>query len=190
MAEHDLQRKGLMAQIEDEIHGYLESTIDVGERIGYSQAKLVRRIGLFEGGTYPDGKFDSRGDYKFWYDISSPRIDAEVKNIDFDSRNVEAYSSRPNDALLDLIVNLKLREYLRNTGQAEELNSAIEEGSGWGNAVWCKIKDDYEREDLRNFYVINQTAPSLDDTPVIKRRQFTQKALREKRGVWNHVDEA
>lgn len=186
----EAKTRGLASQLENELREYLDGQIDVGERTNYSQAKLVRRIALFEGNTYPDGKFDSQGDYKFWFDIIAPRIDADVKNIDLDSRNIEAYSPRVKDALPSLIVNLKLREYLRKTGQAEELNSAIEEGEGWGNVVWCKTKDGYEREDLRNFYVINQTAFSLNDTPVIKRREFTQSELRAKKGTWDHIDEA
>lgn len=180
---------GLKGQIENEIRDYFNSVVNISENYDFSQSKLVRRVSLFENHIYPTGKFDSQGNYKFWYDIITPRIDAEVKNIDFDTKNIEAYSERDIDMLPDLITNLKIKEWMRQTGQAEEINSAIEEGAGWGNIVWKKVKGGYERVDLKNFYVINQTVECLDKTPAIERHQFSQSDLREKKGSWDNIDE-
>src|SRR3990167_5298886 len=119
-------QSGLKAQIENEIQQYLTGVVQVSEDNNYSQSKLVRRISLFENHIYPTGKFDSQGNYKFWFDLSSSRIDSEVKNLDFDTKNVTAYSDRKIDELPNVITNLKIKEWLRENGQAEELNSAIE----------------------------------------------------------------
>jgi hypothetical protein len=89
-----------------------------------------------------------------------------------------------------LITNLKLTEYLRETGQDEEFNSAVEEGSGWGNVAWKKVGKTYERVDLKNFYVINQTARALKDSPVIERHQFISSDMRAMAGKWDNVAEA
>lgn len=171
-------RSALAKQIETEIADYTTKNVHLGDNINYSQHKLIRRITLFETKTYPTGKFDKQGNYKYWFDIISPRIESEVKNIDFDTKNIEAYTPRPIDETANIITNLKVREWLRNNGQAEELNSAIEEGSGWGNVVWKKVKKSYERVDLKNFYVINQTAFSLKETPVIERHERSQSDIR------------
>lgn len=180
----------LKQQMESEIRQYLTELVNVSESYDYSQYRLVRRITLFEGHTYPTGKFDSQGNYKFWYDIISSRVSNEVKNIDFDTKDIKIFSDRsPSDDLPVLIANLKLQEYLRETEQDGEINAAIEEGSGWGNVVWKKFKKGYERVDLKNFYVINQTAQSLDETPVIERHQMSSSDLRAKIGVWENVQE-
>lgn len=183
----------LKHQMEREIQQYLTEVVNVGETFDYSQYKLVRRIALFESHTYPTGKFDSQGNYKFWYDGIYPRIVNEVKNIDFDTKDIKVASARQiapqKDDLPVLISNLRLIKYLKDTGQAEEINSAVEEGSGWGNIVWKKVKKTYERVDLRNFYVINQTAKCLDETPVIERHQFSSSDLRAKIGKWENVKE-
>lgn len=179
----------LKEQITREISQYTTEVINVGEAYDYSQYKLVRRITLFESHTYPTGKFDSQGNYKYWYDGIQPRIFNEVKNIDFDTKDVKVYSDRPKDDLAVIITNLRLKEFLRDTGQAEEFNSAVEQGSGWGNIVWKKVKGTYQRMDLRNFYVINQTAETLCDSPVIERHQLTSSELRAKKGVWENVKE-
>lgn len=175
--------------IEKEIDSYLNGTVEISEGHPFSQYKLVKRIMLFANQIYPTGKTDSQGNYKYYFDIISPRIDAEVKNIDFDTKDIQVYSDRKEDATGVLIVNLALKEYLRDNGQAEDLNESVEESAGWGNVVWKKIKGGYERMDLKNFYVINQTAKTLNDTPVIERHEMTQSALRAKAGVWDNVEQ-
>jgi hypothetical protein len=182
------ERLALSKQIETEITDYLTKPVTVGDQ-PFSQSALVRRISLFENKIYPTGKFDTQGNYKHWFDIISPRIDSEIKNIDFDTKDILAYSPRKIDEVPCLVINLKLTEWLRDNGQAEELNSAIEEGSGWGNVVWKKVRGSYERVDLRNFYVINQTARDLSQSPAIERHQLTQSELRARGEKWKYIDE-
>src|ERR1041385_3390191 len=184
----DNQASGLKGQIEREIQQYLTEIVMIGET-EFSEHKLKRRISLFETHTYPTGKFDSQGNYKYWFDIITPRIDSEVKNIDFNTKDVHVYSPRKSDELPCIITNLKLDEYLRETGQAEEINSSIEEGSGWGNVLWKKVKNTYERCDMRNTYIINQTAENVDQTPIIERHQLIQSDLRAMMGTWSNVKE-
>ena len=179
----------VLKQIEQEVKDYLSALVPISEGYNFSQYKLVKRIVLYENRHYPKGKVDGQGNYKYWFDIITPRIDAEVKNIDFDTSNIEVYSPRKIDELPCIIVNLKNKEWLRENGQAEEINSAIEEGAGWGNIVWKKVNKGYERVDLKNFFVINQTAECLDETPVIERHQLTQSELRAKSDVYKNVDD-
>ena len=181
--------KNLLAkQIQDEVRDYLTKDVDLGENIKYSQHGLTKRIALFESKTYPKGKLDSQGNYKYWFDIINARVDAEVKNIDFDTKNIEAYSLSNLHEIPDIIVNLQLTHWLKENGQAEELNSDIEQGAGWGNVVWKKVGKDYERVDLRNFYVINQTAESLHDSPAIERYQYSQSKLNKMKASGKYKD--
>lgn len=189
MAYQFPEKTPLMKQIEREISDYTTKSVNLGDNINYSQHKLVRRIVLFETHTYPTGKFDSQGNYKYWFDIQSPRIDSEVKNIDFDTRNVEVYTPSKLDDTANIIVNLSLTEWMRTKGQSEEINSAIEEGSGWGNIIWKKIRGSYERLDLRNTYVINQAAKTLKDSAVIEYHPSTQTDIRAMSSKWKYTDE-
>ena len=188
----DNTKSGLRDQISSEIRQYTTELVNISESYDYSQYKLVRRITLFEGHTYPTGKFDSKGRYKFWYDGISSRIMNEVKNIDFDTKDVKVFSDKEgvNNDLAVLLTNLKLKEWLRENEMDEEFNEAVEEGSGWGNVVWKYIKGKpFERVDLKNFYVINQTAQELCESPVIERHQMTSSDLRAKSKVWSNIDE-
>lgn len=178
----------LAKTLEIEISDYFSKPVSISQDHDFMQPKLVRRISLFENHIYPKGKFDKQGNYKFWSDIITPSVDSEVKNIDFDTKNVEVWSPMSADETCNLITNLRLAEYLKTTGQEEEFNSSIEEGSGWGNIVWKKIRGGYERVDLKNFYVINQTARSLVQSPVIERHQLTQTELRKEAKKWPNVN--
>lgn len=182
------QKLKLAKTLELEISDYFTKDVSVGQDHAYSQHRLVRRISLFENKIYPTGKFDKQGNYKYWFDIINPRVESEIKNIDFDTKNIEAYSPLKVDEVPSAITNLKLTEYLRDTGQAEELNSAIEEGSAAGNILWKKVKGGYERTDLKNVYIINQTAKTVDETAVIERHQLTQTDIRGKKN-WKNLDE-
>ena len=182
-------KSNLLSQIEQEIQTYLSGQVQISEGNNFSQAKLVRRITLFENHIYPSGKFDSQGNYKYWFDIQSPRIDAEVKNTDIDTKNIRPMSDRVKDTFAVLLIGLGLKKFLKDTGQAEELNSAREEGAGWGNVVWKKVKNGYERADLKNLYVINQTAKDLNQSPVIERHQLSQSDIKKNGTNWKNVKE-
>jgi len=173
---------------EEEIRTYQEDRVQLSDGVPFSQFRLVKRISLYENQVYPRGKVDSQNNYKYWYDIITPRVNDEVKNIDFDRKNIMLYSDSFEDRVAVYLSNLRLREWMQETGQGEELNDAVEEFSAWGNVVWKKIKGGYERVDLKNFYVLNQTAKSLQESAVIERHTLTQSDLREKEGVWKNID--
>jgi len=175
--------------IEKEIKDYTEEQVELFEGYNFSQYKLVRRIVYYQNQVYPKGKLDSHGSYKYWFDIVSPRIDSEVKNVDFDTKDISVYSDPDSDTVKVLIANGFLKEWLKNTAQGEKINEAVEEGSGWGNVVWKKIKGGYEICDLKNLYIINQTAKTLKDSSVIERHLLTQSELREKEGIWKNIDD-
>jgi len=180
----------LFSLIENEIKQYVEGQTEIHDGYNFSQYKLVRRIVLYMNQIYPKGKMDSQGNYKYWFDIISPRIDTEVKNIDFDTADIMLYSDSAVDSAKVILSNLYLKEWLRTTGQGEKINSVVEDSSGWGNIVWKKVKGGYEQVDLKDFYVVNQTAFSLNDTPAIERHVMTQTQLRDKIGIWENVEEA
>ena len=175
--------------LENEINNYIQGEVPISEGYNFSQYKLTKRIMLYLNGIYPEGKLDSQGDYKYWFDIISSRIDNEVKNIDFDTKDILIYSEQKKDVFPILLLNARLKEWMRETGQAEEINEAVEEGSAWGNIVFKKVNEGYEKVDLKNFFIINQTARNLEETPVIERHILTQSDLRAKKNIWENVDE-
>ena len=180
----------IIKTIESELDNYLNKDIDLSDGVKFSQAKLVKRISLFQNQIYKTGKKDSQGNYKYYYDIISPRVNSEIKNIDFDTKDVLIWSEMGLiDKLAVIISNLFLKKWLTDNNKGEEINDSIEGFSSWGNVVWKKVKGGYNDVDLKNFFVLNQTAKTLDDSDVIERHLMTQSDLRAKKGVWENVDE-
>lgn len=175
--------------IEEEVSNYIEGHTPITEGNYFSQYKLVKRIGLYANQIYPTGKLDSQGNYKYWFDIITPRINAEIKNVDFDTKDIILYSENNKDSSSIFLANAALKEWMRETGQAEKLNEAVEESAGWGNVLLKKIKGGYEKCDLKNTYIINQTAKTIDETSVIERHEMTQSDLRAKSDVWNNIED-
>jgi len=180
----------IIKKIEEEIDQYINDECELSEGVRFSQYKLLKRLSLFQSQVYPKGKVDSQGNYKYWFDIIVPRINAEIKNIDFDTKDISIYSETSlKDRLAILLSNLFLKNWLYLRKKGEEINASVEGFSALGNIVWKKIKDGYEEVDLKNFYVLNQTAKTLEDSDVIERHILTQADLRAKKKVWENVDE-
>src|SRR3990167_6078383 len=179
----------MLTQIKQEIEAYKTESVEVTEGHTVSTFKTIRRIMLFKTQTYPTGKFDSQGNYKFWFDVISPRSSSEIKNIDFDTKDILIASDVDGDAGKVLIANARLRTFLKETGQAAKLNEAIERGSEWGNVVWKKIKGGYKLMDLTKVYVLNQLAETLEDSDVIEHEIMYPSDLRKMIGTWDNVKE-
>lgn len=175
--------------IQNEIDNYINNNVTISRGNRFSQWKLVNRIMLYQNQVYPTGKLDTQANYKYWYDITGPRVDTEVKNIDFDTKDIIVTSDARKDAVPIFVINASNRKYMRESGEADRLNDAIEIFSAWGNIVWKKTKDGYEIVDLKNFFVINQTAETLKDTPAVERHMLTQSQIRSKQDVWKNIDE-
>ena len=182
--------KSLIKTIEKEIDSYLTKDVEISDGVKFSQPKLVKRISLFQNQVFKGGKLDSQKNYKYYSDIITPRVNSEIKNIDFDTKDIANYSEASlADKLAVILSNLYLKDWLKDNKKGEEINDSVENFSSIGNVVWKKIKGGYEELDLKNFYVLNQSAKTLDDSDVIERRLLTQSDLRAKNGVWKNVNE-
>lgn len=181
----------IVSKIRDEVEQYRDHTVQIGEHdTHYSQYKLVKRIRLFQNRVYPSGKVSKDGEYKYWYDIIMPRVNSEVKNLRFESRNILPFSTNPiGDFAPVFILNARNVEWMRDTGREEEIHESVEMFSGLGNLLWKRVSGGYELFDPENTYITNQAAKTVDETAIIQRAELTQSQLREKAGVWKNVEE-
>ena len=180
---------GILKTIKQEITNYEGGTAPICDGYSFSGYKLNKRITMFKNCVYPTGKIDSQGNYKYYFDIISPRADSEIKNLDFDTSNIILVSDSKADAGRILIANSRLGEFLNETGQASKLNEAVERGTEWGDVVAKKVKGDYRLMDLNNFYVLNQIAETLEDSDTIEKEIMYSSDLRKRIGVWDNVEE-
>ena len=115
-------------------------------------------------------------------------MDNEVKNIDIDTKDILIFSENPvADFAPVFIANAAMKEYMWDTGRAEEMNAVAELYSGDGNVLFKKVKGGFQTTDPLNTYITIQTAETVDDTAIIERHMMTQSEIRSKEGVWNQT---
>lgn len=165
--------------IEAEAGQYLGGEVQISEGVSFSQHKLVRRINLYKNRVYPEGKVNKQGEYKYWFDITAPRVNNEVKNLRFGSKNILPFSVNPiGDFAAVFTLNAGLDEWMWETGREEEFTDSIETFSADGNVLFKRIKGGYETCDFSNTFIINQRAKTVNDTAIIQRAQLSQSQLR------------
>jgi len=174
--------------IEKGIASYTGSPQEIKEGVFFSQYELIKRIGLFENQTYPEGRIDDEGSYLYWYDITTSAMRDRIKNKDFDTKNIRNYSYATSDALPVYVLNLLLAKELKEGRHAEKINDFMEKSDGWGNMLIKKIKKDgkktWQMFDPQNTYLTNIAAETIDETDIIERYEMTQSELK-KQEAWN-----
>ena len=177
--------------ISSEITTYLFREQMISEGVSHSLYRLIKRINLFKNRHYPEGKIDKRtASYKYWFDIIHPRVNNEIKNLRFSSKNILPFSTNPiGDFPAVFTLHAALNEWMWNTGREEEIADGIERFSGDGNLLLKKVKGGYDTCDFDNTYIINTAAKTIEETPIVERYQMTQSELRAKAGVWTNIDD-
>ena len=180
----------ILDTITSEVQEYLFGDVEISDGVRFSEYKLKKRIMLFKNRHYPTGKITEDGDYEYWFDIIHSRVNSEVKNIDFDSKHVLAFSKAPmQDFSAVYVANLGLDEFMWEHGIAEEINSSVEDFSADGNLLFRKTSKGYEPWDMLNTFITNPTARTVNDTDIIERFYMSQSDLRKKKSIFKNVDE-
>lgn len=160
--------------MESEINNYLSGRIELSEGVFFSQKKLIDRIYKFKSRNPSGSKFNDDLSYNYFFDIVSPRVDSEIKNLRFDSKNILVFSRAPRlDFPAVFISNACLRSWLADNGEDEKLKAAVEEFTANGNVGFKRIGDGYEFVDPLNTYITNQKAETIDSTDVIERHDMS-----------------
>lgn len=180
----------IIKTIRSEITNYESKSVEISDGISRSAHKRIKRIAFFQNRGGDTDKIDELGQYQYWLNTAKTYLDATIKNLRVDTKNFLVFSKAPvEDFPVVFTTNCALKDYLFDTNRDIELKEDVEYFAGWGNLLWKKIDGGHETCDLMNTYVINQTAKTVDDTPVIERHQLTQSQLRTMSGVYKNIDE-
>ncbi len=164
--------------------------IDLSDRIKFHQYSLIQDILTHQNHGFLTDLAQGQKDDREFYDIVSPMIETSVANTNLNTDNIDTYVDDPDYQAQEYFARLALRTYLRQTNQGVELNEQIYKFFDDGNIIVRRVDDKGEvyRPVLpQNIFVIDQSAPSLENTPVIERFVMTQTEVREMKG-WNNLD--
>lgn len=170
----------LFKRIESEINNYISGTIEISEGVHFSQYKTIQRIYKFKNRDLTEGnKLKEDLSYDYYFDIISPRVDSEVKNLRFDTKHILVFSENPTkDYPAVFISNAMLKNWMAENGEDEKLKAAVEEFTENGNVGFKKVDGGYEIIDALNTYITNVQAQSVDDTDIIERHELTASQIK------------
>ncbi len=172
-----------------EIDNYISSDIEISEGVKFSQYKLIKRLMKFKNCDLAGTKIGEDLRYEFYYDIISPRVDSEVKNLRFDTKNILVFSRNPvKDFSAVFISNASLKDWLAENGEDEKLKESVEEFSENGNVGFKKVAGGYETVDAINTYITNQKAKTVNDTDIIERHEMNASEIMAMT-PWENVNE-
>lgn len=170
----------LINRLETEINNYISHKVEISPRVKYSQYKTINRIYRFRNRDLNDGnKINDDLSYNYYFDIISPRVDSEIKNLRFDTKHILAFSQNPRtDFAAVFLANASLKSWMADNGEDLKLKTAIEEFVANGNVGFKRTADGYELIDSLNTFITNTTAESIDDTDIIERYQMSASRIR------------
>ena len=172
-------KSGLFGRIKSEVNTYITQRVELSPGVFFSQNDLVNRIYKFANHDQSGEKINTDLSYNYWFDIISPRIDSEVKNLRFDTKNIMVFSQNPRkDFAAVFVSNASLKSWLAENGEDIKLKSAVEKFSANGNLGFKVVNGGYEFVDDLNTYITNQRAETVDDTDIIERHEMTASQLK------------
>ena len=177
----------LFSRIESDIDHYLFNKVEISEGVFFNQYDLIKRIYKFKNRSLTE-KINSDLSYNYYFDMISPRVDSEVKNLRFDTKNILVFSANPvKDFAAVFLANASMKDWLSENGEDLKLKEAVEEFVSNGNVGFKKVDGGYEIVDALNTYITNITAKDVEDTDIIERHEMTAIDLKKMSG-WKNTD--
>ncbi len=172
-------QSSLFKRIESEINTYISGRVELSPGVFFSQYKTINRIYRFKNRDLSGSKINSDLSYNYYFDIISPRVDSEVKNLRFDTKHILVFSEDPRkDFAAVFLANASLKSWMAENGEDEKLKEAVEEFSGNGNIGFKKVAGGYEIVDAQNTYITNQIAKTVDETDIIERHEMSPSQIK------------
>lgn len=167
-------------RLHQEIFNYLSVKVEVSEGVYFSQYQTIKRIMKFKNRDLTGTKINEDLSYNYYFDIVSPRVDSEVKNLSFQTKDILIFSSNPTqDFAAVYILNAKLLDWMMNNGEEQKINEVTQEYVSNGNVGFKRTATGYDKIDPLNTYHTNTLAEDIDDTDIIERHEMTASELKD-----------
>lgn len=163
-----------------EIKDYETGTEDVTDYVSLSQYDRVQAIKTHQNGGFLTALAPGQTDDREYFDVVSRTVETAVVNNDLDTENFDPYTLNLHHQNKAFIAKAHLKNFFKQTTHGKQINECQEQFFDEGNLVVRKVDNEiYRAVDLRNLYVINQTARTLEETTVIEKQVMSYTELRE-----------
>lgn len=171
-----------MYKIIDRIVELSRKDVEFSENYRFNQHETIKRINL-----YLNNRFLERESGIFW-NISNYRVQHFAKNIELDTKDLMPYGDGETSYLQTWVLRKKMRRWLDDNKLALTLNDLAEATPAYGSSVWKVVNGEVELVDLSNLY-FDPLCKTIRDTNVVEKHYLDPNVLRDKKEVWDNVDQ-
>lgn len=171
-----------------EINEVETGSIELTDRVSFSQYQTASDIKTHQNGGFLTALAKGQDEDREFYDIITPMVETGVQNVDIDTKDFDLGILDGRYQAQNLLAKPILSNYFKLSNHGVKINDIVETFIDEGNVVVRKDNEGiYEKVELQNLYVIDQSAKGLEDTTVIEKQLMNQTELRRME-EWKQTD--
>lgn len=183
-------KKQAISIISEEKNNWGAGTAFITDKVSFNMRNLIRQCRKNYWGVFDNPKDTQTGRDKIWIPLTESVVEASVKNVDVDTKNLEFKPKKENRGKFSIFLREFVRNRLEEVNFGEKLNIAERQLAIDGTIIWKvietkkdgKIIPDIKLVDLLNFY-IDPTASSIEEAEsVIERALMTPEEIKSMDG--------
>jgi hypothetical protein len=178
--------KNIFAQVRQETDDFVNNYIEVVPGYSFSQYQTLKRIHLYSNDRFENGQ-TFMGRDKIFFNICNNPTEVAATLLDFDTKNIKAYSRAPRSYDKLFLFNKEMEYYLKENDFSTILNDLAIDVARYGSAVLQKTSKGIKSVDLRKL-VLDPTVKRIADSRFISiQHELTSSDLREmaKKNRWD-----
>lgn len=164
-----------IALVKDEKTRWENATAFITDRVSFRMRNLIRILRKNYFGTFDEPQDAHTGLQKVWYPLTQINVEAVIKNIDLDQKDINFKSKTANGYAVTEVTRAAVKDKLSRIYFGQKLDTFERYLAIDGTAVWKTWKDNgklnIEYVDLLNIY-IDPTTPSIQEA-----YRFTERSM-------------
>ena len=171
---------------------YQNGTIQITDGLTFSQNEMIRLVEFYSSSKFLNGNKGSNGRDKPFYNIVNSMVDTAVVATDIDTKDIRVEADEEGSYDKSFLFNHEIYNWMKETNFAKSLNEIGETRARYGGVVVKKCKEKGEEMKVEVVAWKNLVTDQVDilGGVIIEKHYMTPYELREKKDVWNNVEEA
>jgi hypothetical protein len=130
--------------VKEQRDNYRSQTIEITDGYEFSQYQTLRTIELYHNSKFTSGNKDSLGREKPFYNVTKFRVNVATRATDLDTKDVKIESGQPGAYVESFILNLKNRNWMKQSGFAAFINRMGQTRAKYGGVIVKKTDQNGE----------------------------------------------
>lgn len=174
---------------------YTEGGVQLYEGLTYKTRDIIKTADFYTLSRYLTGQKDDLQRDKPFYNVVNFRVTLAKTATEFDTKDVVATSDVPTEWVQTMLLNREVNKWMKRTRFSRFLNKYAYIRPKYGGVLYKKTMQEIDKKqevvvevcDWRNTYV---DGVDIIGSPIIEKHYMSPLDFYNKKGTWEHVDEA